>query len=73
MGHQESAAIGFGLVAAGMVLMAWGYRHRGTWLEGDNPPEEGHYSLHRPPSAPGIKRMAAGVILIIIGMIVFIV
>lgn len=69
MSPLESTATGFALVGAGAGLIVWGYRHHGTWLEGENSPEEGHYSVHRPPSAPGIKRMAIGVVFIIVGVI----
>jgi len=68
----ETAAIGAALVAAGIGLMVWGYRHHGTWLEGEHPPAAGHYSVHRPPSAPGIKRVAVGAVLVVAGVIVIV-
>ena len=64
-----TALMGLVLMAAGAGLVVWGYRHHGTWLEGENPPAAGHYSVHRPPSAPGIKRMVMGVVLVVIGAI----
>jgi hypothetical protein len=72
MSAAESAMIGFALVAAGIGLMLWGYRHHGTWLEGEKPPREGHYSVHRPPSAPGIKRIVVGAVMLVAGVIVLV-
>jgi len=72
MSPGESAAIGFTLVGAGIGLIVWGYRHHGTWLEGESAPAEGHFSVHRPPSAPGIKRVAVGVVLIVVGVILLV-
>lgn len=69
MNPGVTAVMGLVLVAAGAGLVVWGYRHHGTWLVGDDAPKEGHYSVHRPPSSPGIKRMVVGVVLVVIGTI----
>jgi drug/metabolite transporter (DMT)-like permease len=67
MNPAQSVVAGLALVGAGIALVVWGWRHHGTWLEDEKPPQEGHYSVHRPPSAPGIKRIVTGVVLVVAG------
>ena len=65
----ESALAGFTLVGSGVALVVWGYRRQGRWARGEDPPPKGGYSFHFARSAPGRKRIALGIALVFVGVI----